>query len=83
MTLKIVTMPGDGIGPEISEATGVVLAAATERFSLDIELQPDYMGFALFEQEGETFSDRLLEKICAADGFIMGPNDTVNYQMKK
>lgn len=82
MTLKIVTMPGDGIGPEISEATGVVLAAATERFSLDIELQPDYMGFALFEQEGETFSDRLLEKICAADGFIMGPNDTVNYPPK-
>ncbi|MBT6220453.1 MAG: isocitrate/isopropylmalate dehydrogenase family protein [Rhodospirillaceae bacterium] len=83
MTLKIVTMPGDGIGPEISQATGVVLDAAMERFSLDIELQPDHMGFALLEQEGETFSDRVLEKIRAADGFIMGPNDTINYPPKE
>jgi isocitrate/isopropylmalate dehydrogenase len=83
MTLKIVTMPGDGIGPEISEATGFVLDAVMERFSLDLELQPDHMGFSLLEQEGETFSDRVLEKLRVADGFIMGPNDTINYPPKE
>ena len=83
MTLKIVTMPGDGIGPEISEATSFVLDAVMERFSLDLELQPDHMGFSLLEQEGETFSDRVLEKLRVADGFIMGPNDTINYPTKE
>jgi isocitrate/isopropylmalate dehydrogenase len=83
VTLKIVTLPGDGIGPEISAATDFVLKAAIDKFSLDIELQPDHMGFVLLEKEGETFSDRLLEKIRAADGFIMGPNDTLNYPPKE
>lgn len=83
MTLKIVTLPGDGIGPEIFGATRTVLKAVIELYSLDIELQPDHMGFTLLKQEGETFSDRVLEKIRAADGFIMGPNDTLNYPPKE
>ena len=33
--MRIVVLPGDGIGPEITAATSIVLRAAAERFHLE------------------------------------------------
>jgi 3-isopropylmalate dehydrogenase len=43
---KILVLPGDGVGPEITKATIEVLNAADRRFELNVELERDGVGFA-------------------------------------
>ena len=42
--MKLVVLPGDGIGPEIVSATLTVLKAADERFGLGLELEEHAIG---------------------------------------
>src|SRR6218665_2146706 len=45
--MKIVVLPGDGIGPEIMAVAVRVLEAASERFQLDLEIDHDIAGHGL------------------------------------
>ena len=42
--MKILLLPGDGIGPEIVAATHTVLAAADARFNLSLQLSQADIG---------------------------------------
>ena len=42
--MKIVILPGDGIGPEITSVTTAVLQAASKRYQLHLELLHDSAG---------------------------------------
>jgi len=44
--MRIVVLPGDGIGPEIAAATSNVLRAASERFGLNLQLEEHPVGHA-------------------------------------
>jgi isocitrate/isopropylmalate dehydrogenase len=70
--MKILVIPGDGIGPEITTATLTVLNRANTLYGLGLEWQHDDMGFATLEKEGTTFPKRLLDESRAAAGVIMG-----------
>ena len=72
-TMKLLLLPGDGIGPEITEAARVVLDAARLRFGFSLELQLDEIGFAALERHGTTLRDTTIELAEAADGVILGP----------
>ena len=72
-TMKLLLLPGDGIGPEITEAARVVLDAARLRFGFPLELQLDEIGFAVLERHGTTLRDTTIELAEAADGVILGP----------
>ncbi|MDH5410552.1 MAG: isocitrate/isopropylmalate family dehydrogenase, partial [Alphaproteobacteria bacterium] len=71
--MKILILPGDGIGPEITEATIAVLNAANRRFGLNVELDRGEVGFAALAASGCTCPPDVIERARAADGIILGP----------
>ena len=78
--MRIVVLPGDGIGPEISAATSGVLRAASERFGLNVELEEHAVGHASLRQFGATVRPGLPEIVRSADGLILGPAATADFK---
>ena len=78
--MKIVVLPGDGIGPETMLATVEVLNAASRRFGLGLELLHDIAGHESLQQFGATVTPALLEKVRAADGLMLGPMATYDFK---
>jgi 3-isopropylmalate dehydrogenase len=78
--MKIVILPGDGIGPETMSATVSVLEAASEQFNLDLKLIHDIAGLDSLREHGATVTPALFEKVRAADGLVLGPMST--FEMK-
>jgi 3-isopropylmalate dehydrogenase len=78
--MKLLVLPGDGIGPEITAATVEVLEAASARFALGLELLHDIAGRESLDRHGATVTPALLEKARAADGLLLGPTATYEYK---
>jgi 3-isopropylmalate dehydrogenase len=78
--MRIVVLPGDGIGPEITAVTVAAVEAASKKFNLGITLDHDVIGLESFKRHGKTIAPELVKKIEAADGFILGPTDTYVYK---
>lgn len=77
--MKILILPGDGIGPEIIAATEAVLRHADAKFQLGLEISHRAVGFDGLKAEGSTLSDDVLAAARSADGVILGPCDTAAY----
>lgn len=78
--MKIVVLPGDGIGPETMAVTVDVLEAVSRRFGLRLELDHDVTGHESLKRHGATVTPALLQKVRAADGLMLGP--TATYEFK-
>ena len=78
--MRIVVLPGDGIGPEIAAATTGVLRAASERFQLNVAIEEHPVGHESLRQFGATVRPGLLEIVRAADGLILGPTATFDFK---
>jgi 3-isopropylmalate dehydrogenase len=78
--MKIVVIPGDGIGPETMATTVDVLEAASKRFNLNLDLQHDIAGHESLKRNGATVTPALLEKVRAADGLMLGPMATYDFK---
>jgi len=78
--MRIVVLPGDGIGPEITAATCHVLQAASARFGLNVQLEEHPIGHASLKQFGATVRPGLLDIVRAADGLILGPTATADFK---
>ncbi|HEX9587336.1 MAG TPA: isocitrate/isopropylmalate family dehydrogenase [Bradyrhizobium sp.] len=78
--MRIVVLPGDGIGPEIAAATLNVLHAASERFQLNVQLEQHAVGHESLELSGATVRPGLLETVRSADGLILGPTATFDFK---
>jgi len=78
--MRIVVLPGDGIGPEIAAATSGVLRAASERFQLNVQIEEHPVGHASLRQFGATVRPGLLEIVRSADGLILGPAATFDFR---
>jgi isocitrate dehydrogenase (NAD+) len=72
MAHLVTLIPGDGIGPEVSEATRRVLDAT----GADLEWVVEQAGAAVLEREGETLPRRVLDRIRASRVAIKGPITT-------
>jgi isocitrate/isopropylmalate dehydrogenase len=59
--MRIVVLPGDGIGPEITAATVRVLERASRRFSLDVAFEPHEIGLASLKTRGSTLPSEALQ----------------------
>ena len=77
--MKILILPGDGIGPEIMAATGAALEALNDTHGLKLAFEERVIGLASLETEGSTLPDAVIEAIEAADGTVLGPVHTVAY----
>ncbi len=81
--MKIMVLPGDGIGPEIMDATLKVVTALDEKYGLGFDLQTRDIGLASLATRGSTLPDDVVEECKAADGTILGPVDSYAYPPKE
>jgi 3-isopropylmalate dehydrogenase len=77
--MKLLVLPGDGIGPEITEATLEVLQAASKKFSLGLQFETHPVGLAALKSHGTTMPDGLLGRATESDGVILAPLDQLAY----
>jgi 3-isopropylmalate dehydrogenase len=77
--MKIVVIPGDGIGPEIVAATVTVLEVASDKFGLGLSFERGDVGLKTLASVGTTFPPEVLEACRAADGIVLGPVSHQDY----
>lgn len=73
MTLRLLCLPGDGIGPEITTATRAVTEAACAASDLVLTLEDAQIGFAALADHGTTIPDAVVNQARRVDGVILGP----------
>jgi 3-isopropylmalate dehydrogenase len=77
--MEVLVLPGDGIGPEITDATLAVLDRANAKFGLGLKWQHDEIGFAALKKEGTTMPPRILDIARQCAGVILGPVSHLDY----
>jgi 3-isopropylmalate dehydrogenase len=77
--MRLLVLPCDGIGPEITAATMEVLRATDQAFNLGLTYDYDDVGFPSLEKYGTTLRDETIEKAKAYDGIILGPQSHMDY----
>ena len=68
----VVVLPGDGIGPEVTDAGLRVLEAATAREGLEIEREALLAGAAAIERHGDPLPEAVESAARAADAVLLG-----------
>jgi 3-isopropylmalate dehydrogenase len=71
--MKLLVLPGDGIGPEITEATLAVLTAVDRSLGLGLDVECREVGLTALASEGTTLPEPVLAEARSADGIILGP----------
>jgi 3-isopropylmalate dehydrogenase len=77
--VKIVVLPGDGIGPEITRATLSILRRADAVFGLDLVMEEHEIGLARLARDGTTCPPGVLAAARDADGILLGPVSHADY----
>ena len=72
MSYTITFIPGDGIGPEVVEATRRVLDAS----GVEIDWREAAAGQVAFEELGDPLPEATLESVRSADATLKGPTAT-------
>jgi 3-isopropylmalate dehydrogenase len=78
-TMDILVLPGDGIGPEITAATEIVLREVNKRCRLSLNFRTEDIGFASLYRHGSTFPPDVFEAAQRSDGVILGPVSHYDY----
>jgi 3-isopropylmalate dehydrogenase len=83
----IAVLPGDGIGPEVTEQAIHVLDAVAKRYGHTFTYQKRLVGVAAIEAEGTAISDASLEICRQSDAILFGavgglPNYTNQHKVK-
>lgn len=77
--MRILVLPGDGIGPEITAATRTVLDKADIAFGLDLAVEQAEIGLAALAAQGTTLPQAVLDRVPQVDGVILGPVSHYDY----
>jgi len=72
MTYKIVLLPGDGIGPEITGAATGALNRVGEKFGLDFAFDTQHLGGVAIDGAGEPCPDATVAACKGADAVFLG-----------
>ncbi len=70
--VTVVTLPGDGIGPEVTAQATRVLEAASEKLKLGIRIQEALIGGAALDRTGAPLPDETLNHCQSADAILLG-----------
>jgi 3-isopropylmalate dehydrogenase len=70
---KISLIPGDGIGPELSEATMEILNAVQQKFNIDLEVIQVEAGDRCYEKTGVALPEETVEVIKNSHVCMKGP----------
>jgi 3-isopropylmalate dehydrogenase len=77
--MKLLVLPGDGIGPEITSAAMQTLTALNEACNLGLAFEHDIVGLDSLARHGTTLRPDLIARFADYDGIILGPCDTAAY----
>lgn len=77
--MKLLVLPGDGIGPEITSATLDVLNAAGAQVGLVFEFEQMDIGLKALAEQGTTLPDAVIKRALEVDGVILGPVSHYEY----
>ncbi len=78
--MRIMTLPCDGIGPEIMAATLDVVEAANARYDLGLTFHEEESGFPSLEKYGITLREEVLDRARTEfDGVILGTQSHMDY----
>ena len=78
--MRIMTIPCDGIGPEILSATLGVLDVANRIFDLDMSFHEEEAGFSSLKNHGTTLREKVVERARNDfDGVILGTQSHMDY----
>ncbi len=69
---NILTLPGDGIGPEIISAAKKVIAVIGKRFGHDFAMKDALIGGAAIDTLGKPFPDETIAAAKSADAVLLG-----------
>jgi len=69
---KIVLLPGDGIGPEVTAEANLLIQAVAEQYDLNLDLQTELIGGAAIDATGEPLPQKSLDACRSADAIILG-----------
>ena len=72
MSHKILTLPGDGIGPEVVAEALKVLAVLQGSYGFEVELSDGLIGGAAYEATGTPLPQETMAKASQADAVLMG-----------
>ena len=76
--MRLVVVPGDGIGPETVQVAVQALEVVARQLKLDIELIPEVAGHESLARHGSTVRSSLVKTVEAADALVLGPMTTHN-----
>lgn len=72
MSKRILVLPGDGIGPEITREAVKVLELANDKFNLGLELVEGELGGAAIDKHGVPLADSTLALAREVDAILLG-----------
>lgn len=77
--MKLLVLPGDGIGPEIVAATLAVLDRLNTIHRLGLSWEHRDIGFAALKTDGTTLPGSVIDAVAGSDGVILGPVSHLDY----
>jgi isocitrate/isopropylmalate dehydrogenase len=81
--MKILVLPGDGIGPEITHATLDVLRVANDAFALGIEFEIRDIGLTTLRSQGTTLPPDIMKRVPEVAGVVLGPVSHYEYPSRR
>ena len=78
--MKIIVLPGDGIGAETVAVAVDALELVSKKYNLSLELKHDIAGHDSLKKYGTTIHSGLMDSVKKADGLIMGPMSTYDFK---
>ncbi|MGD8326857.1 MAG: 3-isopropylmalate dehydrogenase [Sphingomonadales bacterium] len=70
--MKILMLPGDGVGPEVLNQARRVLDYIAMIYGLDIDVTQDLIGGASIDTHGVPATGQMIEDACQADAVLLG-----------
>ena len=77
-TMDIVVLPGDGIGPEVTDEAMRVLDWFVQRRAVPLRMERRLFGAAAWAAEGTTMPEATWEAILAADALLFGATGSLD-----
>lgn len=72
MNAKIVLLPGDGIGPEVTVEAELLIRAVASDYDVVLDLQTELIGGAAIDASGEPLPQKTLANCRDADAVVLG-----------
>nr|WP_210287123.1 isocitrate/isopropylmalate dehydrogenase family protein [Ancylobacter tetraedralis] len=83
LTVQLLVLPGDGIGPEITAATLRALGVLNDHCAIDVRWSEADIGLKSLRERGTTLPDAVLDGVRAADGVLLGPVSHYEYPSRQ